>query len=1052
MSFRRYGGVNYSAKNNIIRSNYNTSANLSVTGDVGQYNSYINFLSDISGNVGIIGDLDVSGNEYISGNLDVSGNTNIGGNLYVYDNTVIGENLDVSGNTNIGGNLDVSGNANIGGNLDVSGNAHINGNLDISGNEYISGNLDVSGTSYLNGLVYAPAGITGSTGWFDNLYASNNLQVDGNTNLGNSSNDTINMFGTLGVTGPSNFNGLVSAPYGISGGTGTFDNLFVYNNTDVCGNLFGAYMYLTAVNQNYTVYPENSVVPKSYIDTVASGLKPGGSAVCATTASIGGSGDVNPSGIPPISSTDGYQVVEGDAVLVVCQNAGNDGNYPAPSFSSAIYNGLWIVSAGLWSRPALGTFSDGTNAGGGFSFIQNGLTHDNQALVEINNPSIVGLQQLQFTVLYQVTYTIGQGLNLRDNTLSVDPSLNFINYLDSTPGVLNASGTLTIGSYTSQTIIGATGPNASPVIIRPGITGTTGSFTNLYVSGTSNLNGNTRITSNSAGPTLQVVNTLTTNDSIQAAFTQSTNLVEGTILSSNGSITEIKMNNTGPAHFTIRNDGAFKINNTSNSYLPFTTGTNNLTILTNGNVGIGTTTPAAILDVLGNAIIGPVGVASTGQLEIYEAIGSGPYQQNSQGATPVLNADIQVSKYRGSLVINHNNTETTGGTSSIVFPNNSTLDYGGDFGYIQYFDHVNVGYPGSTGLQTGLLLIGVENNPSLDIGPDRISLYSCGGNGYVGVNTMYPQYSLDVNNCTRCFNNSQNGVALRIENATNMATPYFNGIFFVPYLSGGGYNGISRLGDVGMIFDTAAEGLGTGGLVIAPWVNGNVTTGLRIAANGNVAIGASSAVSPKLEIQQYIPVNPTGNFNYLKTGLFIHSQGDRNDGMCFYTQPNGTDYNNAIGVIQYVWDSDIAGSVLYRQLALNPNGGTVFINRFSTDVYVNTYALDITGICRATSFVSGSDYRLKTNIQPLLPSRTIDDLKPVEYDLSGNTHDMGFIAHEVQEVLPFLVYGEKDGENMQSLNYTGFIALLVKEVQDLKRDKKALEERLDRLEKMFLEK
>jgi hypothetical protein len=51
--------------------------------------------------------------------------------------------------------------------------------------------------------------------------------------------------------------------------------------------------------------------------------------------------------------------------------------------------------------------------------------------------------------------------------------------------------------------------------------------------------------------------------------------------------------------------------------------------------------------------------------------------------------------------------------------------------------------------------------------------------------------------------------------------------------------------------------------------------------------------------------------------------------------------------------------------------------------------------------------------------------------LSGKT-DMGFIAHEVQDVFPNLVEGIKDGENYQSLNYTGMIALLVKELKDVK--------------------
>jgi len=101
MSFRKFGGLQYTAKHNIVSSNYNTSNNLLVTENVGQPNSYIVFESDISGNIIIYGNLDVSGNQHIQGNLDVSGNEHIQGNL------------DVSGNEHIQGNLDVSGNSNL---------------------------------------------------------------------------------------------------------------------------------------------------------------------------------------------------------------------------------------------------------------------------------------------------------------------------------------------------------------------------------------------------------------------------------------------------------------------------------------------------------------------------------------------------------------------------------------------------------------------------------------------------------------------------------------------------------------------------------------------------------------------------------------------------------------------------------------------------------------------------------------------------------------------------------------------------------------------------
>jgi hypothetical protein len=106
----------------------------------------------------------------------------------------------------------------------------------------------------------------------------------------------------------------------------------------------------------------------------------------------------------------------------------------------------------------------------------------------------------------------------------------------------------------------------------------------------------------------------------------------------------------------------------------------------------------------------------------------------------------------------------------------------------------------------------------------------------------------------------------------------------------------------------------------------------------------------------------------------------------------------------------------------------------------------IAGNVEAQSFNALSDYRIKGNVQLLLPSRIVDVLRPVEYELPGGNRDMGFIAHEVQESFPFLVKGVKDGPELQSLNYNGFIALLVKEIQLLKEDNRALNSRLSALE------
>ena len=82
---------------------------------------------------------------------------------------------------------------------------------------------------------------------------------------------------------------------------------------------------------------------------------------------------------------------------------------------------------------------------------------------------------------------------------------------------------------------------------------------------------------------------------------------------------------------------------------------------------------------------------------------------------------------------------------------------------------------------------------------------------------------------------------------------------------------------------------------------------------------------------------------------------------------------------------------------------------------------------------SGSDYRIKEEIQELDDTFTVDNLRPVTYNnIKTGQKDIGLIAHELQEIFPFLVTGDKDGEKLQTINYIGLIPLLIKEIKELK--------------------
>ena len=118
----------------------------------------------------------------------------------------------------------------------------------------------------------------------------------------------------------------------------------------------------------------------------------------------------------------------------------------------------------------------------------------------------------------------------------------------------------------------------------------------------------------------------------------------------------------------------------------------------------------------------------------------------------------------------------------------------------------------------------------------------------------------------------------------------------------------------------------------------------------------------------------------------------------------------------------------------------------SNDVNGN---LSVNGSVTATSFNAGSDYRIKENVTQLdISSFNTDSLNPVTY-LNKNIEkqDIGFIAHEVQKIYPFLVNGEKDGKEIQSLNYIGLIGILTKEIQELKKEIKLIKNELVNLKK-----
>ena len=137
------------------------------------------------------------------------------------------------------------------------------------------------------------------------------------------------------------------------------------------------------------------------------------------------------------------------------------------------------------------------------------------------------------------------------------------------------------------------------------------------------------------------------------------------------------------------------------------------------------------------------------------------------------------------------------------------------------------------------------------------------------------------------------------------------------------------------------------------------------------------------------------------------------------------------------------------------------------------------------TLTQNSDYRIKTNVVSMEPKDALTGvlaLRPVSYDRTDEHADgeehVGFIAHEIQEVFPLLVKGEKDAvktvdvvegdktpykpgtepegyippvtvqkevPDLQSVNYIGMVPYMVAAMQEMKRQIDELKAELESL-------
>jgi hypothetical protein len=139
-------------------------------------------------------------------------------------------------------------------------------------------------------------------------------------------------------------------------------------------------------------------------------------------------------------------------------------------------------------------------------------------------------------------------------------------------------------------------------------------------------------------------------------------------------------------------------------------------------------------------------------------------------------------------------------------------------------------------------------------------------------------------------------------------------------------------------------------------------------------------------------------------------------------------------------------------------------------IYIDTSA-------NTTTYNTTSDYRTKENVVGITSALDkINQLRPVNFNMIGCTVKLdGFLAHEVQAVVPYAVTGEKDAvmtvidgdlsdtgtkedadriagfstttvPDYQQLDYSKLVGLLTASIQELSAKNDALEARIKTLE------
>jgi hypothetical protein len=112
------------------------------------------------------------------------------------------------------------------------------------------------------------------------------------------------------------------------------------------------------------------------------------------------------------------------------------------------------------------------------------------------------------------------------------------------------------------------------------------------------------------------------------------------------------------------------------------------------------------------------------------------------------------------------------------------------------------------------------------------------------------------------------------------------------------------------------------------------------------------------------------------------------------------------------------------------SGNTGTFIQFQNTSNIQAGAITHTG-STTVAYGTTSDYRLKQDFQDFNGLDLLSKIKMYNYEWKEDkTRAYGVIAHELQSIIKYAVIGDKDGADMQSVDYSKIVPILVKAVQE----------------------